>query len=59
MLFKVLDRDAGNPLDHGGFNDPGVPFWRPSFWGLDQAHFPPARGCQAGWRGAGLSADAG
>ena len=39
MLFRVFDRDAGdpprrdNPLDHGGFNNPGVRFWRSSFWG--------------------------
>lgn len=65
MLFKVFDRDAGNPPDpsnplyHGGFNDPGVPFWWPSFWGLDQAHFPPAQGCRGGWRGASMLADAG
>ena len=64
MLFRVIDRDAGdpprpdNPVDHGGFNDPGVPFWRPSFWGLDQAQFPPPESCRGGMRVTTLLADA-
>lgn len=63
MLFKVFDRHAGdppdssNPLYHGAFNDEGVPFWRPPFWGLDQANFAPTQGCGGGLRAA--LADAG
>jgi hypothetical protein len=63
MLFRVFNRDAGNPPDpgnplyHGAFNDAGVSFWRPSFWGLDEASFPPTQGCRGGLRD--VPADAG
>lgn len=63
MLFKVFDRHAGdppeasNPLSHGAFNDEGVRFWRPQFWGLDQAKFAPTQGCKGRLRD--VPADAG
>ena len=49
MLFHVFNREADivngrlgwNPMQHGDFNDPNMPFWRQSFWKGGDVQFPP------------------
>ncbi len=43
-LYRIFNRqdakvgDVSNPVEHGDFNDDGMCFWRPGFWGADKLY---------------------